>query len=302
MKTWATAYLVAGVTMATAGSATGATCTTPAAVAAAFANGETCVVDSCLHGVITADDPAPTHPYPAGFGKAWLAGYRTVADILETRRDRGATCHLTDRALAQVGFPRPYDRAPYRFHVIDGCALESAGHFIAVPTVAEWVRVLMDGHGIAVPMAAFRALAETGRDFPAATGCTGGTDPVSGKALDALACVTGPGFPEAETCGCHPDFLQAYRTLHGLSPYEKGQTSAACFAAFEAMERSALTLRAALWACQDANPYNTFNGLSFDGANLTLPEFIFDNVAFAAMPSGAVAHRDLPDPAACAPR
>ena len=59
-------------------------------------------------------------------------------------------------------------------------------------------------------------------------------------------------------------------------------------------------LRAALWACQDVDPYNAFNGLGFDGTDLTLPEFIVDNIAFDAMGPDAVAHIALPDPVPCA--
>lgn len=59
-------------------------------------------------------------------------------------------------------------------------------------------------------------------------------------------------------------------------------------------------LRAALWACQDVDPYNAFNGLGFDGTDLTLPGFIVDNIAFDAMGPDAVAHIALPDPVPCA--
>lgn len=283
-----------------AGSAHAAACTTPAEVAAAFAAGEVCAVDSCLYGVITEGEAAPTHPYPAGFGKAWLSGYRTVAANLQDRHDDGATCAVTQKALTAAGFPPPFDGAPYRFHVIDGCALEKAGRFIAVPTVAEWVRVLMDDHRIAVSMPVFRNLAEAGRDFGKVTGCTGGTDAATGKPTDALACVTGAGFPDTGTCGCGAAFLDAYRDLAGLSPYTAGQTTAACFARYATMTPGEPALRAALWACQDADPYNAFDGLGFDGTELTLPEFIVDNIAFDAMGPDAVAHIALPDPAGCA--
>ena len=56
-------------------------------------------------------------------------------------------------------------------------------------------------------------------------------------------------------------------------------------------------VRAALWACQDVSPYNAFNGLGFDGTELTMPEFIIDNISFEKMTPRAVAHIALPDPA-----
>ncbi|MEQ9690568.1 MAG: hypothetical protein RLO48_12625 [Bauldia litoralis] len=167
MKRLAAASVFAIAALAANGAA-GAACSTPAEVAAAFAAGAVCDVDSCLYGVITEGDAAPTHPYPRGFAKAWLSGYRTIAADLQSRRDNGATCAVTEHALTAVGFPPPFDDAPYRLHVIDGCALEKAGDFIAIPTVAEWVRELMDTHRIAVAMPEFRSLVEAGRDFGAA--------------------------------------------------------------------------------------------------------------------------------------
>ena len=173
----------------------GAECRTVSAFAAAFKRRHRVLVNSCLYGVITASDPAPTHPYPEGFGKAWLSGYRTLASILEFKHEKGAACGLTDQTLQMAGFPRPFDGAPYQLHVIDGCALAKKGHVIAIPTLAEWVRELVDEHQIEVPMPVFRKLADAGRDFTSATGCTGGTDPETQKPLDALAASAEAGFP-----------------------------------------------------------------------------------------------------------
>jgi len=277
----------------------GAECRTPAEVSAAFESGSVCTVSSCLYGVITASDAAPTHPYPNGFAKAWLSGYRTIANILQSRHDKGPECNLTVHALETAGFPHPFNGAPYKLHVIDGCTLEKMGNFIAIPTVAEWVRMLMDTYQVEVPLPVFRNLADAGRDFTKVTACTGGTDPDTQAPIDALACVTGSQFPDHETCSCSSGFIDAYQKLRELSPYNANQTTAACFEQFKTLESTLPVLRAALWACQDVNPYNAFNGLGFNGAELTVSEFIVDNIGFYEMPPKAVSHIDLPDPVPC---
>jgi hypothetical protein len=274
MKILATLSVLALATVAAANGARGAECRTVSEFAAAFKDGTECSVNSCLYGVITASDSAPTHPYPEGFGKAWLSGYRTLTSILQFKHEKGAACRLTDQTLQMAGFPRPFDGAPYQLHV-------------------------MDEHQIDVPMPVFRKLADAGRDFTSATGCTGGTDPETQKPIDALTCVTGSRFPDQDTCSCSSEFVDAYRKMRDLSPYDAGQTSAACFKQLKSMALTEPVLRAALWACQDVSPYNAFNGLGFDGTELTMPEFIIDNISFEKMTPHAVAHIALPDPASC---
>jgi hypothetical protein len=272
-----------------------AECRTPAEYAAAFESGADCAVGSCLYSVITQAESAPTHPYPDGFAKAWLSGYRTLAAFLQLRREKGPQCGLTGPVLNMVGFAPPYSAAPYRLNVIDGCALQRRGHVVGIPTVAEWVRELKDAYGIEIPMPVFRRLVEDGMDFESATGCSGRQDP-------ARACVSGASFPDEDTCSCSSEFVDAYRKLRDLSPYQRGQTTSECFGRFQALPSSVPALRAALWACQDVNPYNTFNGLGFDGDELTLPEFIVDNVSFAEMGADNVTAIPLPDPAPCTER
>jgi hypothetical protein len=285
----------------TSDDARAAQCTTPSEYAAAIENGTDCAVSSCLYLVITQTDAAPTHPYPEGFAKAWLSGYRTLAAILDARRKIGFQCALTADALAMAGFPPPFSGAPYQLHVVDGCALANEGHVIAIPTVAEWVRELEDAYGIEVSLPVFRALVADGMDFGSATGCRGQAA-AGGRATDARACVGRPAFPDRDACSCSPAFDDAYRALRGLSPYGAGQTTSECFAKFETLPQSVAALRAALWACQDADPYNTFNGLGFDGSALTLPEFIVDNISFDEMGAGNAVTVALPDPATCSGR
>ena len=273
-----------------------AECNTAADVANAFESGSDCIVNSCLYGVITGWDSAPTHPYPKGFAKAWLSGYHTIASILQLKKDIGFRCGLTDQALTMAGFLHPFTGAPYKFHVIDGCALQEKGYVIGIPTVAEWVRELKQKYQIEVPLPVFKKLAQDGKDFKRITGCKNQTDPVTEKTMDAMACVRGKDFPNLEHCSCSPEFIDAYSRLHDLSPYNPGQTTEMCFEKLRSLTLTEPVLREALWACQDVNPYNAFNGLGFDGVQLTLPEFIIDNVSFQRMPREGVAHLDLPTP------
>ena len=278
-----------------------AECKTAADVANAFENGTDCVVNSCLYGVITGWDPAPTHPYPKGFAKAWLSGYRTIESLLQFKKDIGFRCGLTDQALTMAGFLHPFTGAPYKFHVIDGCALEEKGYVIGIPTVAEWVRELKQKYRIEVPLPVFKKLAEAGKDFKGITGCEDQIDPIRRKPIDAIACVRAKDFPHHDACSCSPEFIDAYAKLHHLSPYNTGQTTETCFKKLQSLTLTEPVVREALWACQDVNPYNAFNGLGFDGVQLTLPEFIVDNVSFQQMPREGVTHLDLPNPCPISP-
>jgi hypothetical protein len=301
-RPWAILAVFAVSSILAADDVGAAECRTPAEYAAAFESGTDCTVDSCLYSVITQADAAPTHPYPKGFAKAWLSGYRTLAAFLQLRSENGLQCGLTHQALDMVGFPAPFTGAPYRLHVIDGCVLQERGHVIGIPTVAEWVRELGDDYGIEIPMPAFRELAEDGMDFESAAGCRDQRGTADGEPIDARACAAGGNFPDKDTCSCSPAFVDAYKALRDLSPYGAGRTSAECFRRFEALTPSVPALRAALWACQDVDPYNAFNGLGFDGSGLTLPEFIVDNVSFDDIGADNVATIPLPDPAPCAGR
>lgn len=290
-----------GLVSVVATAARGAECKTAADVANAFDSGTDCVVNSCLYGVITGWDSAPTHPYPKGFAKAWLSGYRTIANILQLKKDMGFRCSLTDQALTMAGFLHPFAGAPYKFHVIDGCALEEKGYVIGIPTVAEWVRVLKQQYQIEVPLPIFQKLAEAGKDFKGITGCKDQTDPIKQKPVDVIACVRAKDFPHHDTCSCSPEFIDAYDKLHVLSPYKPGQTTETCFKKLQSLALTEPVIREALWACQDVNPYNAFNGLGFDGVQLTLPEFIVDNVSFQEMGPEGVAHLGLPNPCPAPP-
>lgn len=195
-----------------------------------------------------------------------------------------------------AGFPHPFTGAAYKFHVIDGCALEKSGYVIGIPTVAEWVQELKQKYRIEVPLPVFKKLAEAGKDFRGITGCEDQIDRISRKPLDAIACVRAKDFPHQDACSCSPEFIDAYGKLHHLSPYNHGQTTETCFEKLRSLTLTAPVLREALWACQDVNPLNAFNGLGFDGVQLTLPEFIVDNVSFQQMPREGVAHLDIPNP------
>ncbi len=233
-----------------------------------------CEVDKCLYSVITT---AGNHerPYGPGFGKAWVAGYDTIQEVVRFFEADPSTA--TKKALQLIGFgDGPYDKlGKLSYYVFDGCELqENTPGLQIVPHSALVWRDVLTKMNIAVREEVWATLANYTWNFEALTKCD--RNCVMDDNTDLLQTDT--------KCGCAKEFAEAMKVVAGLNPYNKRQTSAKCFSRFNKAfpNATALQLRAALWQCQDVNPYNSFVGFTYNGQDLLKAEYITENFSFHA--------------------